>query len=34
MTKVTEDKADADSVIRISAHIADHNISQVLSGLR
>jgi len=29
-----EDKADADSVIRLSAHIANHNISRVLSILR
>jgi hypothetical protein len=29
-----EDKADADSVIRISAHIANHNISRVFSILR
>jgi len=29
-----EDKANADSVIRISAHIANHNISRVFSILR
>ena len=29
-----ENKADADSVIRISAHIANHNISRVFSVLR
>jgi hypothetical protein len=29
-----ENKADADSVIKVSAHIANHNISQVFSILR
>jgi hypothetical protein len=29
-----ENKADADSVIKVSAHIANHNISRVFSILR
>ena len=29
-----EDKADADSFIRVSAHIANHNILRVFSILR
>jgi hypothetical protein len=29
-----EDKADADNVIRISTHIANHNISRVFAILR
>jgi hypothetical protein len=29
-----ENKADADSVIRVSAHIANHNISRVFSIFR